>query len=151
MFFPTEEEIDIKDNTNDLHDASVIWSGLRRIATKDMATQNTRPWINHQYIWYSIYPWHLSPPILPDKGGSHQEGPHFAQYKEQNSSAPKKQHLDKLKQPSKLMSSKRDYAPYKNVLPSARTLNDYKQLLAVQPEADAANALFTVMYNVQCT
>ena len=39
----------------------------------------------------------------------------------------------------------------KNVLPSARTLNDYKQLLAVQPEADAANALFTVMYNVQCT
>ena len=50
------------------------------------------------------------------------------------------------------MSSKRDYAPYKNVLLSARTLDDYKlQLLAVQPEADAANALFTVPSNVQCT
>ena len=34
---------------------------------------------------------------------------------------------------------------------SARTLNNYKQLLAVQPDTDAANALFRVPSNVQCT
>ena len=37
---------------------------------------------------------------------------------------------------------------YKDVLPSSRTLNDYKQLLAVQAEADAANALFTMNRDV---
>ena len=47
--------------------------------------------------------------------------------------------------------SKKDYAPYKDVLPSAKTFNNYKQLLAVQPEADAANVLFTMPSNVQST
>ena len=77
-----------------------------------------------------------------------EKDPNLAQYNEQNSSVPKKQHLDYPKQPSKPMSSKKDYTLYKNVLPSARTLNNYKQLLAVQPEADAANALFTMPSNV---
>ena len=76
---------------------------------------------------------------------------HLAQYKEQNSSTPKKQCLDELKQPSKPILSKKDYASYKNFLSSARTLNNYKQLVAVQPEADAVNALFTLSSNVQCT
>ena len=41
--------------------------------------------------------------------------------------------------------------PYKDFLPSARTLNDYKQLLAVQAEADAAEALFSMKENTRCT
>ena len=49
------------------------------------------------------------------------------------------------------MLSKEDYAPYKDVLPSAKTLNNYKVLLAVQAEVDAANALFIMPSNVQCT
>ena len=47
------------------------------------------------------------------------------------------------------MSSKKDYTPYKDVLPSARTLSDYKQLVVVQAEADATNALFTMPNSVQ--
>ena len=80
-----------------------------------------------------------------------QKDTNLVQYKEHNSSAPKKQRLDKLKQPSKQILLKKDYAPYKYVLLSARTPNNYKQLLAVQPEADAVNALFTMPSNVQCT
>ena len=75
----------------------------------------------------------------------------LVQYKEQTSSAPKKPFLDELMQPSKLMSLKKNYAPCKDLLPSARTLNDYKQLLTVQAEVDAANTLFTVPSNVWCT
>ena len=80
-----------------------------------------------------------------------EKDPNLGQYKERTSSAPKKQHLDEPKQPSKPMLLKKDYAPYKDVLPCARTLNCYKQLLTVQAEADAANALFTMPSNVQCT
>ena len=80
-----------------------------------------------------------------------EKDPDLAQYKEQTSSAPKKRRLDEPKQPSKSMSLKKDCAPYKDVLPSARTLNNYKQLLAVQVDADAANALFTMSCNVRCT
>ena len=54
-------------------------------------------------------------------------------------------------QPSKPILSKKDHTAYKDVLSSAGTLNNYKQLLAVQPDTDAANALFTVPSNVQCT
>ena len=43
--FTPEEEIDIKDNTNDLLDTSVTQSGLRRIVITDMATQ-----IEYQYL-----------------------------------------------------------------------------------------------------
>ena len=43
--FPQEEEIDIKDNTNDLLDRSVTQSGLRRIVTIDMGTQT-----EYQYL-----------------------------------------------------------------------------------------------------
>ena len=43
--FPTEEETDIKDNTNDLLDTGATQSGLRRIVTTDMATQT-----EYQYL-----------------------------------------------------------------------------------------------------
>ena len=47
--------------------------------------------------------------------------------------------------------TKEDYLPYQNVLPSPKTINDYKQLLAVQEEADAANCLYNMPSNVKCT
>ena len=34
---------------------------------------------------------------------------------------------------------------------SPKTINDYKQLLAVQEEADAANCLYNMPSNVKCT
>ena len=49
----------------------------------------------------------------------------------------------------KAPSAKKDYIPYQNVLPSPRTLNEYKQLLAIQAEADAANALFNIPPGMQ--
>ena len=61
----------------------------------------------------------LSPPVLPDKGGS--------------------------------QCCRRRTFPYRDVFPSARNLNDYKELLAAQAEVDAANALFTMPSNVRCT
>ena len=79
--------------------------------------------------------------------------PNLVEYnKEQPSSQPKKKHrLDEQKPASKPLSNKQDYIPYKDVLPSARTLNNHKQLLAVQAEADAANALFLMDSSVRCT
>ena len=47
-------------------------------------------------------------------------------------------------------SSKADYIPYQKVFPSPRTLNDHKQLLAIQEESDAANALFNMAEDVRC-
>ena len=37
------------------------------------------------------------------------------------------------------------------MLPNAKTLNEYKLLLSVQEEAEAANALFNIPENVKCT
>ena len=54
-------------------------------------------------------------------------------------------------QKNKPPSSKVDYIPYQNVLPSAKTLNEYKLLLAVQEEAEAANTLFNISESVKCT
>ena len=54
-------------------------------------------------------------------------------------------------QKNKPPSCKEDYIPYQNVLPSAKTLNEYKLLLAVQEEAEAANTLFNISESVKCT
>ena len=79
--------------------------------------------------------------------------PNLVEYgKEQPSSQPKKKRqLDERKSASKPLSNKQDYIPYKDVLPSARTLNNHKQLLAVQAEADAANTWFLMDSRVRCT
>lgn len=64
----------------------------------------------------------------------------------------KRRRLDEPKStPRKPLTTKTDYIPYKDVLPSARTLNDHKQLLAVQAEADAASALLAMDSSVRCT
>ena len=54
-------------------------------------------------------------------------------------------------QKNKPQSCKEDYIPYQNVLPSAKTLNEYKLLLAVQEQAEAANVLFNIPESVKCT
>ena len=79
--------------------------------------------------------------------------PNLVEYsKEEPSSQPKKKRrLDERKPALKSLSNKQDYIPYKDVLPSARTLNNHKQLLAVQAEAVAANALLLMDSSVRCT
>ena len=80
-----------------------------------------------------------------------EKDPHLAMYKEQPQKETKRRRLGEPKKTSKPLSGKNDYTPYKDVLPSPRTLNDYKQLMAVQAEADAANALFEKNDDVRCT
>ena len=80
-----------------------------------------------------------------------EKNPNLSKYKDSLPSVPKRPRLAKLKQSAKPISSKKDYIPYKDVLPSARTLNDYKQLMAVQTESEAADALHNTSPGVLCT
>ena len=89
------------------------------------------------------------------KGETLQNDPFLSQYREQqeeqneNMPCTKKMHWSNPK--NKPPSSKEDYIPYQNVLPIAKTLNEYKLLLVVQEEAEAANALFNTPESVKCT
>ena len=59
--FPPEEEIDIKDNTNDLLNTSVTQSGLSRYGQQIWEIkQNTSPEINHQYVQFMTVPLKLT-------------------------------------------------------------------------------------------
>ena len=61
----------------------------------------------------------------------------------------KKQRLEPVKPPPL---TKEDYAPYKRVLPSPRTVTDYKQFMAIQAEGVVANALYNISdVNAICT
>ena len=73
-----------------------------------------------------------------------------AQQQEQNEIMPCAKKMCWSNQKNKAPSSKEDYIPYQNVLPNAKTLNEYKLLLAVQEEAEAANALFNIPESVKC-
>ena len=84
-----------------------------------------------------------------------QNDPYFSQHREQqqeqNENMPCAKKMRWSNQKNKPPSSKEDYTPYQNVLPSAKTLNEYKLMLAVQEEPEAANALFNVPESVKCT
>lgn len=47
--------------------------------------------------------------------------------------------------------SKEHYIPYKNVLPTPKTINDYKQRMAIQEESEAADELYHKPNDVKCT
>ena len=47
--------------------------------------------------------------------------------------------------------SQEQYKIYENVLPSSKSINDFKQSMAIQTEKDAAAALHTKKDNVKCT
>ena len=89
------------------------------------------------------------------KGETLQNDPFLSQYreqqKEQNENMPCTKKMHWSNQKNKPPSSKEDYIPYQNVLPIAKTLNEYKLLLVVQEEAEAANALFNTPESVKCT
>ena len=84
-----------------------------------------------------------------------QNDPYFSQHceqqQEQNENMPCAKKMRWSNQKNKPPSSKEDYTPYQNVLPSAKTLNEYKLMLAVQEEPEAANALFNIPESVKCT
>ena len=68
--------------------------------------------------------------------------PSLSEYKQDNHPSIKRQKLDfPNKQVSKSLS---EYKPYKNVLPSTKTINDYKLTLAIQAEKEAATALYNM-------
>ena len=62
----------------------------------------------------------------------------------------KKQRLEPVKPPPL---TKEDCAPYKRVLPSPKTVTDYKQFMAIQAEGVSANALYNISDDVNaiCT
>ena len=82
-----------------------------------------------------------------------EKDPNLQQYKQQPSEQQsKKRRLAEPKTATKPLSNKTDYIPYKDVLPSPRTLNDHKQLCAIKAESDAADALFNMdSATVRCT
>ena len=61
-----------------------------------------------------------------------EKDPNLHAYQEQSQPKEKRRRLDAPKSATKPLANKQDYIPYKDVLPSPRTLNDHKQLLAVQ-------------------
>ena len=95
------------------------------------------------------HPYYLSKDeaIQNDPSLSQYRGQHYGQ----NENVPCAKKMRWSNQKNKPQSCKKDYIPYQNVLPSAKTLNEYKLLLAVQEQAEAANALFNIPQSVKCT
>ena len=78
--------------------------------------------------------------------------PSLAAYrKTEESVAPMKRRKLEASLKGKTPVTKDDYLPYRNVLPSPKTINDYKQLSAVQEESDAASCLYHMPSNINCT
>ena len=57
----------------------------------------------------------------------------------------------RLRSKEKVPLTQNDYKVYKNILPSARTVNDFKQVLAIQHEQEAASALRTIKEGTKVT
>ena len=57
----------------------------------------------------------------------------------------------RLRPKEKVPSTTNDYKVYENVLPSARTVNDFKQVLAIKHEQEAASALRTIEKGTKVT
>ena len=57
----------------------------------------------------------------------------------------------RLRPKEKVPLTKNDYKVYENVHPSARTVNDFKQVLAIQHEQEAASALRTIKEGTKVT
>ena len=90
-----------------------------------------------------------------------EKDPSLAAYREENqkdvsfvveptSSTPRRPKSSKAKYKAR-GNSKDDYKVYENVIPSARTLNDFKQVLAIQHEQSAATALNEIAPSVKVT
>ena len=75
--------------------------------------------------------------------------PSLSEYKQDNPPSNKRQKLDLPKK--QVPKSLNEYKPYKNVLPSAKTINDYKLTLAIQTEKEAATALYNMPDDVKST
>ena len=81
-----------------------------------------------------------------------QHDPSFAvQYSDDELQEPEQKKTRLNLSTGKLPRTKNDYLQYKNVLPSPRTITDYKQYLAVQAESEAANALYNKSDAIKCT
>ena len=69
------------------------------------------------------------------------------EYKQDNPPSNNRQKLDLPKK--QVPKSLNKYKPYENVLPSAKTINDYKLTLAIQTENEAATALYNMPDDVE--
>ena len=75
--------------------------------------------------------------------------PSLSEYKQDNPPSNKRQKLDLPKK--QVPKSLNEYERYENVLPSAKTINDYKVTLAIQIEKEAATALYNMPDDVKST
>ena len=75
--------------------------------------------------------------------------PSLSEYKQDNPPSNKRQKLDLPKK--QVPKSLNEYKPYKNVLPSAKAINDYKLTLAIQTEKEAATTLYNMPDDVKST
>ena len=73
--------------------------------------------------------------------------PSLSEYKQDNPPSNKRQKLDLPKK--QVPKSLNEYKPYENVLPSAKTISDYKLTLAIQAEQEAAIVLYNMSDDVK--
>ena len=75
--------------------------------------------------------------------------PSLSEYKQDNPPSDKIQKLDLPRK--QVPKSLNKYKPFENVLPSAKTINDYKLTLAIQTEKEAATALYNMPDDAKST
>ena len=75
--------------------------------------------------------------------------PSLSEYKQDNPPSNKRQKLDLPKK--QVPKSLNEYKPYENVLPSAKTINDYKLTLAIQTEKEVATARYNIPDDLKST
>ena len=75
--------------------------------------------------------------------------PSLSEYKQDNPPSNKRQKLNLPK--DQVPKSLNEYKPYENVLPSAKTINDYKLNLAIQTEREATTALYNMPDDMKST
>ena len=77
--------------------------------------------------------------------------PSLAEYREDTPAPSKRRRVKSTTEKTKPPVSLNDYKPYENVLPSAKTINDFKQRLAIQHEQEAAQALHNIKTGTKVT
>ena len=88
-----------------------------------------------QTVWKNLYDHNY----FLSKDKAIERDPSLSEYKQDNPSSNKRQKRDLPKKQA--AESLNEYKPYENILPLAKTINDYKLTLAIQTEKEAATAL----------
>ena len=116
--------------------------GLYKCSEKDLCESSVKcnmsaemSRVAAQTVWKNLYDHNY----FLSKDKAIERDPSLSEYKQDNPSSNKRQkrYLPKKQAAESL----NEYKPYENILPLAKTINDYKLTLAIQTEKEAATAL----------